>query len=318
MPIPPEYVATFGVAPEHATHWSCSRLAPGAGPNDAGEVLVWRDALGVGVRDWPLAELAPQTIRQRWGAGSYRIGWIQRTPEGRRRAAGRGRHIDLSEDGATNAATNPTIAPSPPSPLSSPSSPVVHHAIPVAPAADLLAGLQVAQRFGDLVDARASSQIEGLAKLAQIMMGREDREAARADKQAKGEIGALLAAIQQLDANNKILHDRLAALEADDDDEANESPAAGPFTAGPLGEQLQTMIANVLVSQGPAIIDKLLPALLDRLNPSPSPPPSPPPPSPLEVTVDQRPSRPSPSPDAPDPRLVPNGAAGAAWPEGPR
>ena len=77
----------FGPRPADVTHWRCFRIEEGR----KGAPLFWGDDEGLQVSEWPIATLAIESIRERWGAGRYVVHYMridadnQRTPRGRSR-----------------------------------------------------------------------------------------------------------------------------------------------------------------------------------------------------------------------------------------
>ena len=97
----------MGSPPPNATHWRLRRQVQGlwqqcqAGDDD------------VEVIEWPLSELSLAGIRERWGAGTYRVTWMASSPKCK--PVGTGRPFGLK-------------------PLAPPPAPVVQVAAPQAPA----------------------------------------------------------------------------------------------------------------------------------------------------------------------------------------
>lgn len=141
-------VGGFGPVPAGITHWAIYRRE--------GETSMRQSWMSPGEAmaktEWPIAELSPETIRERWGDGVYQIAWFAPDPESgvlRKKNMGPQRVF-----------------------------PRLHAAAP-APAAPSAAPAGLPGEWGaafalmNAIESRADSQLEGLAKLASIMAPRQ-------------------------------------------------------------------------------------------------------------------------------------------------
>lgn len=111
------------------------------------------DADGTHLREWPIAELDLQTIRDRWGAGAYQIVWFVRDPDNedaslRFRAAGKGPQFTLDEPEPNRVAAPP--APAPPS------------------------GLESVLQIQSFINNQSNSQLQGVVQLAAAIAGKNN------------------------------------------------------------------------------------------------------------------------------------------------
>lgn len=93
----------IGKIPSKATHWSVRReVSPGSW-----EWQQLADEHGIAVKDFPMRDLSIKGIQQRWGAGRYRVMYLEMR-DGMRRVQGNGRIFELTEPGAKASSPRPT------------------------------------------------------------------------------------------------------------------------------------------------------------------------------------------------------------------
>jgi len=133
----------FGAIPETTTHWGiCRRTVAGrwerlTHPNDADMLL----------QAWPLEELTEETIRDRWGSGTFRTQWEGTTERGGRAHLAIGRVVTFQDK--RPAAEQPAAA-----------------GAPAAPTGDMAGTLSFAMQLIGMADQRASQQVESIVRLA--------------------------------------------------------------------------------------------------------------------------------------------------------
>jgi hypothetical protein len=194
----------FGAVPERATAWGLKRRTP----IGQWETLSFAVPGGMAeLKEWPLGELAEVTVRNRWGAGTFRVLWWGTTERGARKLITQGREFTLL------AAPEPVAAPAPAGP-------------------SLPDGFAQALMLMDLIDKRANGQVNGMAQIAAIMATRGGGggiDGATLQLMLERQNSALTAALAPL-------ADRLARLEGDDEDDEDDddddgSPASTIATA---------------------------------------------------------------------------------------
>ena len=236
----------FGAAPVSVTHWAIKRQTP----MGQWEPLSFVTPDGqVEVREFPIAELSVDIVRQRWGAGTYRVSWRDQAPNGGLVARGSGRIFTVPA--APVAA--PQIAPS-----------MTNDALP--------SGFASAIAIMNVIESKAANQIAAMGQLAAMM-------------RQPGTDPILLQILQQQQAQTAALQQSIAALAArvdaaddgDDDDDDDEPSAAGQmaraavpvFRAGkPLSESLKAAIGNYFVENPEKLVDivKTVPQVLEHIS----------------------------------------------------
>ncbi|MDB4884459.1 MAG: hypothetical protein JWL95_3225 [Gemmatimonadetes bacterium] len=198
VPVP---VSIFGGAPPSATHWACHRIEQSGAP----VALSWGDeGESVELREWPMVELTEKTIRERWGAGSYKIQWL-RSENGSRKSISYGRVFKLRE-----------VAPPPAPP------PVVVGSNP------MLDAFTLAMQITGMLEKQSDQKVSSVVQMAQMFAGRSNglgaaelqlilqNQAQQSEKQIAAAVAAAVAP----------LNERLAAFDDDDDDD-DEPSAVG-------------------------------------------------------------------------------------------
>lgn len=251
----------FGGVPLNATAWGIRKR------NDVGGTygpdLPWNPpGATIALREWPLAELSEQTVRQRWGAGTYQVHWLRTSERGGRDHVSYGREVTIL----------PVVTPPAPAASSAPAMP---------PAAGGLAeALQVLQ----IIESQADKKIEGMASLARLIA---------AGNGGGGLSEAGLSAILESNrtATVEAVRAAVAPLVADDDDDASSTAgavanAAAPFIKGKgtlstvlnfaqANPELATKIAGVVVPAVVPAVQSVLTSLLAAFAAPPRPPPPP-------------------------------------------
>jgi hypothetical protein len=309
----------FGSVPVDATHWRVKRI----GLNGAWEPLTHPLPDGtLAVSEWPITELTPDTLRDRWGAGTFQIVWYGPGENGRLR------HI-------TQSGTIKVLPPAVVAPV----------AAPAAPAAR--------DGFGEVE--RALVMMQSLSQLTSTLV--RPPQAAPESEELRRVVGELaeMRARLEAEAAQRIVEERhraelaerdrrIAQLERRLDDAEREEPGDEPMFRpgdGSLWEQIGYGILNAAAKK-PEIVAALATPILERMSgaqaqqqpaapttpprpramPAP-PPPAPPPhaPPPLDGTANAMPSVPivpvvsangqpksparPPSPPAPPPESTP-------------
>lgn len=163
----------MGSPPPNATHWRLRRQVQG----------LWQQCQAgddeVEVIEWPLSELSLGEIRQRWGAGTFRVTWMASTPKCK--PVGTGRPFGLKPPAA------PAAPPAPPAPA-----PVVQvqpaaAASPLGPLAALGAALPpellTALSLLTVIDGMASRRADADIERARLAYQRDlERERQRGDE----------------------------------------------------------------------------------------------------------------------------------------
>lgn len=102
-------ISAFGAVPKNALRWGINRATL---HGDWDTLKHGTD--GVLHEDWPIDELSEANVRERWGAGTYRVSWWTATPRGGRKFICNGRIVTF--EGPTQAAppapAAPRVAPS--------------------------------------------------------------------------------------------------------------------------------------------------------------------------------------------------------------
>lgn len=247
-------LSPFGSVPQRCTHWGVKRQTPVGG----WEPLGYRDPSStLELREWPLAQLSEDTIRERWGAGTYRLQWYGTTDTGGRASLGQGRYLTL----------HPVAAPPPPP-------------APVA-APPALGGFTEAIALMDLIDRRATGQLAAMTQLANLARG--DGGAGTTQllvtmmQQQQEQTRALIEAMREDSrANLRAMREIATGEDASGSSESTAAAAAGKAAGAilpaynprkPMGEQAKAAAVSYFV-QNPGEVFELVksaPALLDSL-----------------------------------------------------
>jgi hypothetical protein len=228
------------------------------------ERLTTGDEEGVHRREWSLSDLTPETVRERWGAGEYRVYWFIHDPANeepgqRYRAAGTGPSVLFDEQPATRIAA--PAAPAPAAPVSA---------------------FHEAMQFMALADERAGRQLNSILSAAGAIAGRQsggmDPQVLTLllDNQRQSTQLLLQQMAERHEASMTALRAELATLrgelEEDDDEPAPVAAAvraAAPlFKKGePITDGIKAAIANYVtehpdelwgvIKQIPAVVTKL-------------------------------------------------------------
>lgn len=121
----------------------------------------YADAFGTHLNDWPLAELSVDTVRERWGGGTYHVRWFSHDPDNsepgqRFRACGRGPQFKLDDPDPPTRVASPAPAPQP-------------------------TGFDTAMQMMAVINSQTSAQLAGVVQLAAAIGGgsRGDNETLR-------------------------------------------------------------------------------------------------------------------------------------------
>jgi hypothetical protein len=319
------YAEDFGLPGSDVTHWGILRR------NEAGKMRAcdYSSENGTCPRQWPLSELSPATISERWGDGEYRLQWFGADPENpdpSKRFVGKGLGKFFR--------------------LKTPEPTAVRAPAPQQPAASALAGSPLAgfaQTFElmALFDQRANMQLQNVMQIAAGLAGRGSGidgvqlTQILADQRAQTE-----AMIERITTANNAQVEALRAevaslrseLDGGEDEDEEESPAvevvkrAAPLfrTGKPIGDTLKTAAMNFVVENPDKVFDLLKPivplvaaAVAAGAQPQPQPQPqaSVAPPRPRAVPASIPEPTPAP-PSAPAPTGLNALLAADAKPEG--
>jgi hypothetical protein len=241
--IHPDAIETFSVPGPDVTHWSCFRFQPGDDTNTKGERLTHESDDGVALREWPIADLSVAAIRERWGSGIFRVGWLsikgaKRTNRGRSQAVALG---DVAQAAPT---------------LPAPAAPPLHMAMMANPIAFMREIREMAREEMATVDRGVENRIGALTQLAQVFVGA--RQAPAVDPGVAQALGQLGQGMQAIAATLENVNARLAALESgegdedddedEDDDDEDDDDAPEPDAIDRLmngAERLAPMVMTV-------------------------------------------------------------------------
>lgn len=264
-----------GTPNEAVTHYGVmrKRAQPFPSGRDKWETLSYPDDRGVHVKLWPLEELSPEIIRDRWGAGDYMVRWVtldpsNPVPEHRHVEQGKGVAFALDD------------APEPETPAAAPAS-----TMPTDP-------LLFAMQFAEMQEKKALRMLEAFRSMGGAGGGGHT-PAAPSDEvaQMRAELAEMRAEARAAEERRKLEDAHREALaakdreierlrrEAEDGDRDRGGIALEPGT--PLLEQLAPIALNfaaanpekaatIVAAVGPLVADFL------GLKPRPSsPPPAP-------------------------------------------
>lgn len=286
----------LGTPAEDVTHWGIMRVTGYTRASQGGarrpnlERLDHPDAEGVRIDEWPIESLSIETVRERWGAGTFRAVFLVLDPENeepskRRRSAGNGPFFTLERE------EEPAAAPAAPVAIPAPHGAGVSDMLQFARAIFEMSQV-MAQRPAAPVAAPDNATAELRAELAR-MQARLDAEKAQreAEERHRAELAEKDRRIAELERERE-----RAELEADRDE------PRPMFEAGtPLTEQIGPIIANAVATialKNPELAMSLAEKALEKFKPSAATAPSvpretvaqpapapPPPPRPTHVRV---------------------------------
>lgn len=243
-------VTGWGTPPPNVTHWSCYRES---GTSDRGVLQTWAaPGAPLAMSEWPLSELTAEVVRERWGEGTYKIGWLKPEP-----TTGKLKFVTC---GRTRVV--PRLTPTASAPDAVTSSPAAASSLPP----------EWTQTFAlmNVIEKMSDSKLTGLAKLAEIMAPRQassnDNTAMIAlllDKQAnmmRDSLAPIVAELQSVKA-------KLAEYEADEDGSSSAIGNAAGAVAGPAlrGKGTLGNIAAHLVMSNPEIVGEVAKKGLETL-----------------------------------------------------
>lgn len=206
--LPPSVTRLVGVPGPTVTMWGITKKKRVDGRY---ERMTYGDGNGGRVRTWPLAELSAEVIRERWGAGEYRVCWF----EGQS-TKGCGLEFGIEEE----------EAPPPPRAAAAPPMPAERSGKGLASFGQLGEALELVS----ILDARANDSLVRTLQVAAAIGQRPsglDAETLKAifDRQDK--------LIEQLQANHAEQMRALTAKRAADEDEDEEEEDEGDESDGP-------------------------------------------------------------------------------------
>ena len=291
----PSVANVVGTPNESVTHWGLyrKRETPYASGRDKWIALTHADDAGVLQKLWPLEELSPALVRERWGAGTFQCYWVTLDPENpqqehRRIDQGKGVVFGIQElpkqeepdDDEPRGATDP---------------------------------LTFAMRYADEQQKRTMSQFEVFARLAGLNGGGGGGGASGTESAALAAIAELRAELAEQRAKSEAAEERrriedahrrdleakeqeIARLRRELEDDRRDADAPPRFDPEvPIGQQLLAAAANLAMTN-PAGLGALISVaqpLLKGFLPGggSSPPPAPSPamaaPRPIPVAVAQ-------------------------------
>lgn len=207
---PSRELSIFGALPADATHFGIKKL----NARDKFESQFAPSADGEAeVREWPLAQLSIGFVRQHWGGGQYRVEWVGPTDNGGRGFICNGRPFTVRAPEQA-VAPQPAAAPTP---------------------------FQQAVDFMNMTDRRVGEQLDGIAKIAQIIAGVRPAQPTGPDASTlelmfqrhahltRDAVQAVVAPLQEEVSN---LRARIAEFEEDEEEE--EDDRAAPASAAPV------------------------------------------------------------------------------------
>jgi hypothetical protein len=283
-PVP---LRSYGAVPLEAQYWACHKVGLGGlwgslswgGPGETVEL-----------REWPRDSLTEEVIRDRWGAGEYKIQWLKATPQGGRKSISYGRPFTLRAPEAS------AVVPA-----------------PAAPSSPMGEGFDLAMRIMTMIDAGAEKKLDGMATMMQMMGNSQARGLGAAElqlilqSQAQATAAAITSAVS---AAVEPLKKQIADLseEDDDDDDAIVNAVAGAavpklFTGKAWWQQLAAA-----AFQNPDVVKAVAPMVLNTVQnvagivagAVTTPPPRP---RAQSVVVQQQQQAPAPSPPVVAPTL---------------
>jgi len=256
----PAVVSPFGGVPAGATLWGLQRAAL----SGAWEACNHPDGDGVRRHEWPIVELSIDSLRERWGAGTYRVQWFRVADNGGRK------FICVSSAITVDA-------------------PRVVEAAPASASASSGSSMREFVSFMDLVDSKTEAKIAGMANLARLIGGQQPQGLSGSDllaalreeraASAKATAEAIASAVAPIQAKL----DALGAQGAPGGGLVDAAAkAAGPlFGDGAMGSLMafassNPEVAQTIVEKGAPIVQAALSGLLALFASSkPAAPPQP-------------------------------------------
>jgi hypothetical protein len=259
-PAAPVAVSPFGGVPAGAQLWGLQR-ATLAG---AWEACNHPDGEGVRRHEWPIGDLSIEALRDRWGAGTYRVQWFRVADNG-------GRKFICCSSAIT-------VDP-----------PAVAEAQPVASAQSSGSSMREFVSFMDLVDSKTEAKIAGMANLARLIGGQQPAGLSGSDLMAalrEERAAAAKATADAIAAAVAPLHAKLEALGGQGGQgggivDAAAKAAAPLFGEGTMGSLMafassNPEVAQTLIEKGAPIVQGALSGLLAIFASSkPAAPPAP-------------------------------------------
>jgi hypothetical protein len=312
--VAPTLARVFGVPNPEVNAWGITKKEHGKWVRQTHP-----DANGTHLREWPLSELTLEEVRDRWGAGSYRVQWFVHDPEHeepgqRHRSGGTGPVFELEGAGVPRV----TVPQAPPAPTPSAAT----------------GGFDLAVQFMRMADERVSSQLTSIATLAQAIAGGNNNRGVDAtvlqlllDKQ-QSQFASLVERMSAAhEAQLTELRGQVASLrseiEDEEDDDAGSAVSSVAKTAIPRVKKGDSFFDAVKMGLGNYFLEdpgraasqavaiaSAIPGALDTLSKAVNQ--AQPPPQPLPraniATVHpmhpMRPPQPQPQPQAPPPAVV--------------
>lgn len=237
-------VGPFGQVPVAARSWGIKRML-GVG-TFSGYLGHGRIDGAIEQTRWPVEELTPETVKARWGAGTYCVWWFRAD----NRPCGRGALVTVPADDV-----RPSVA--------------------AAPAASgLPSDLQTALSLLSVIQQQSSNQIQGVAQLAAVMAGANQNRGGGLDVEV---LKLILAAnakqsealVESVNASNRALAERLDALFEDDEDDEDDEPSTAAKVAAdvvkkklvkpgqPIGDAMKAAIANAVAEDPVAAVTSI-------------------------------------------------------------
>ncbi len=237
----------FGAVPEGVTMWAARRKTMAG----AWDQMTRSEPGGVQAeRDWPLHMLTLETLQAWWGAGLYEIQWIQPAARGGRKVLLGGRKVEILAPQAVQHVAYQHPAPAAPDPFDGHLR--FYEMIERISSAKMGQILEIARGV-------AAPQAGGLsfADLRELM--REERE--HQARQLQAHVAPLQAQIATL----------TAALNAEDEEDEDETPGAGAVVAKAAGSKLFAgkawwQQAGQYLTENPEIAAKVAPVVLGAVN----------------------------------------------------
>jgi hypothetical protein len=283
-PVP---LRSYGAVPLEAQYWACHKVGLGGlwgslswgGPGETVEL-----------REWPRDSLTEEVIRDRWGAGEYKIQWLKATPQGGRKSISYGRPFTLRAPEAS------AVVPA-----------------PAAPSSPMGEGFDLAMRIMTMIDAGAEKKLDGMATMMQ-MMGGQSRGLGAAElqlilqSQAQATAAAITSAVSAaVEPLKKQIADLSEEEDDEDDDDAIVNAVAGAavpklFTGKAWWQQLAAA-----AFQNPDVVKAVAPMVLNTVqnvvgvvaSAVTTPPPRP------RAVVVQQPAQQQPAPPPPPAAVAP-------------
>lgn len=263
--IPEDVHQVYGSIPARALWFHARRLDPTKGGKQTGESLAWSPpGESVQATSWPVEELTPTMLLDRWGPGRYRLQWVGAGASGGRRAMGQSQVVDVRPPDETAKRRRRASAEERTLPLPSvDASP--HAARPTDDARDAYRIAAEMMRDQDSraharqaeIAAQAQAQVVQLVQLSAAMVPKADATAALAPA-----LDRLAAALETQGRTLEALAARVARIESEEpeDDEGSDDEPPPPDLAATVAQVLPVlmMLGESLKSgANPAVSEKL-------------------------------------------------------------